>query len=179
VFQRNGRVQLYGAADKRYIGRTVDIYFRNTRKRVARAKVLQNGTFKTTAKLPKRSVRGTNRARYQARLAKEKSLNLKLQRRMVVESVRVGKGKVRISGTVVRPLAKPARSIEVRERVSCSKTKVIARVKPNSKGKFSVTVDAPPAQLAGVYRFATKVRKNTSNPKTYPTFTLPRYVDLS
>lgn len=179
VFQRNGRVQLYGAADKRYVGRTVDIFFRDTNKRVARAKVLQNGTFKTTAKLPARKVRGTNRARYQARLSKEKSLDLKLQRRMVVESVRVASGKVRISGTVVKPLANPTRTIEVRQRVSCSKMKVVARVKPDRNGKFSVTVDAPPSQLAAVYRFATKVRKTTRNPKTYPTFTLPRYVDLS
>lgn len=184
VFQRNGRVQLYGAADKRYVGRTVDIFFKDSGRRVARAKVLQNGTFKTTAALPARKVRGTNRARYQARLATEgarteKSLDLKLQRRMVVESVRVASGKVRISGTVVKPLARPMDTIEVRQRVSCSKTKVVARVKPNASGKFSVTVDAPPSQLAAVYRFATRVRKTERNAKTYPTFTLPRYVDLS
>jgi hypothetical protein len=41
-----------------------------------------------------------------------------------------------------------------------------------------VSVAAPPNQLAAVYRFATRVRKTSTNPKTFPTFTLPRYVDL-
>ena len=42
-----------------------------------------------------------------------------------------------------------------------------------------MTVSAPPKQQAAVYRFETRVRKNYSNPKLFPTFTLPRYVDLA
>jgi len=172
------RVQLYGAADKRYVGRTVSIFFTATGRRVARARVRQDGTFRTTAAMPSRRVRGTNRARYQARIGRERSLRLKLQRRMIVRSVRVSGGRVRIAGRVSRPLARPVRSIEVRRRVSCRRTVVVARIKPNSRGAFNVTVAAPPNEQAAVYRFATRVRKTTRNPKTFPTFTLPRYVDL-
>ena len=32
---------------------------------------------------------------------------------------------------------------------------------------------------AAAYRLQTRVRKFVSNPKTFPTFTLPRYVDLA
>jgi hypothetical protein len=173
------RVRLVGAADRRFSGRRVSIFFTHTGRRVATAVVGRDGMFRTTAKMPPRSIRGTNRARYQARIGRERSLRLKLQRRMIVRSVRVRNGRVRISGTVRRPLAKPIRTIEIRRRVSCRRSVVVKRFKPNRRGNFSVVVKAPPSQLAAVYRAATRVRKTRRNPKTYPTFTLPRFVDLA
>jgi hypothetical protein len=178
VVQRRGRVQILGAADRRYIGRTVDIVFTGTNRRVARARVRRDGTFTTTAPLPRRTLRATNRARYQARVGKERSLRLKLQRRMVVRSLRVRGGKVRISGRVTRPLAAPARTIEVRRRESCKKWVLVKRIRPRRDGTFTTTVAAPRGRLAATYRFATRVRKTRRNPKTFPTFTLPRHVDL-
>ena len=173
------RVRFTGAADKRFVGRRVNIVFTANGKTVARPVVRRNGTFSGTAPMPSgRKLRTSNRARYQARIGRERSLRLKLMRRMVVRSVRVRGNRVRISGRVTRPLAAPARSIEVRRRVSCRRSVVVARVKPRRDGTFRVTVAAPPNQQAAVYRFATRVRKNTRNSKTYPTFTLPRYVDL-
>ena len=182
VFERGGRVRLTGAADRRLIGRTVNIHLVRAfggGPRVARAKVTRDGSFRTTAALPPRRVRGSNNTRYQARLGKERSLRLKLRRRMVVRSVRVSGGKVRIRGVVTRPLASPIRTIEVRRRVSCRRWVLVKRIKPKADGSWSTTVDAPPSQQAAAYRFATKVRKFRRNPKTYPTFTLPRYVDLT
>lgn len=179
VVERNGKVALVGAADKRYVGRVVRIFFPHQRTYVASALVRKDGTFRTTAPLPERRLRGTNLARYQARVGKERSLRLKLQRRMVVRTVRVSGSKVRISGRVLRPLAAPARTITISRRVSCRKNVVVARVKPNSRGEFSVTVAAPPKQAAAVFRLGTRVRKTQKNPKTFPTFTLPRYVDLA
>ena len=182
VYERNGRVRLEGAADRKLIGRTVNIHLVRPfggGPRVARVTVRRDGSFTTTAKLPPRRVRGSNNTRYQARLGSERSLRLKLRRRMVVRSVRVSGGQVRISGRVSRPLAAPARTIEVRRRVSCKRWVLVKRIKPRRDGTWSTTVDAPPSQLAATYRFATKVRKVRSNPKTYPTFTLPRYVDLT
>ena len=179
VFERNGKVALVGAADKKYVGKVVRIFVPHQRRYVASALVRKDGTFRTTAPLPARRLRGTNLARYQARVGKERSLRLKLQRRMVVRSVRVSGGKVRISGRVTRPLAAPARTITITQRISCTKSKVVARVRPNSDGTFAATVKAPPKQQAAVYRLGTKVRKTSKNPKTFPTFTLPRYVDLA
>jgi len=37
----------------------------------------------------------------------------------------------------------------------------------------------PGSQQAAVYRLQTRVRKFASYPRLYPTFTLPRYVDLA
>ena len=97
---------------------------------------------------------------------------------MIVRSVRSDGGKVTISGRVSRPLGRPARSIRVVRRVSCKHSVVVARVKPRRDGTFRVTVAAPPKTLAAVYRLGTQVRKNTRNPKLFPTFTLPRAVEV-
>jgi hypothetical protein len=172
------RVRLSGAADRRYVGRRVSVFFTATGRRVARATVRRDGTFSTTAPMPSRRIRGTNRARYEARIDDQRSLRLKLRRRMLVRDVRVSADRVRITGRVTRPLARPVRRIVVTRRVSCARSAVVARIRPRRNGTFSVSLPAPPGALAAVYRFGTRVRKTTKNPRTYPTFTLPRYVDL-
>jgi len=181
VLERGGRVRLVGAADPRLAGRTVRIVFRATERTVARARVRRNGTFATAARLPSRSLRSSNRARYQAVIGRERSLDLKLRRRLVITSTRVRRGRVTIRGRVTRPLAgrRSQRRITLVRRVSCRRVQVLRRFYPRSDGTFSVTVDAPPNQSTAVYRLATRVRKFTRNPRTYPTFTLPRFVDLT
>jgi hypothetical protein len=183
VLRRRGRVSLMGVADRRLIGRTVDIRFvslkRNSRgRRVARARVGRNGVFHTTAPLPPRKLRRSNRARYQAVLGRERSLRLKLARRMALTGVRSRRGRVTISGRVIGPLADPVRSIVVRRRVSCSRTVVVRRIHPTRAGRFRVTLQGPPRTLAATYRFETRVRRKTTNPKLFPTFTLPRSVEF-
>lgn len=179
VVARNGRVSLIGAADKALAGKSVSIRFLGTGRTVATTRVRADGSFRATAPMPSRAIRSTNRARYQAIIGREKSLDLKLERRMVLSGVSVKGGRVTISGRVSRPLARPAALITVTRRVSCKKNAVVARVRPKADGTFRVTVAAPEGQLAAVYRLGTVVRKTTSNPKTFPTFTLPRAVDLS
>lgn len=178
VLRRGNRVKLLGAADRKYIGRKVSIRFTATGRRVATAVVRKDGGFQTTAPLPKRSLRETNRARYRASIGKERSLRLKLKRRMIISSLSSKNGKVTIAGRVVRPLATPVRAITVTRRVSCKRNVVVKRIKPSRTGRFRVTVDAPPSQLAAVYRLRTQVRKNTHNRKLFPTFTLPRAVEI-
>jgi len=56
---------------------------------------------------------------------------------------------------------------------------VIKRFTPPASGRFKITVGGPGSQQAAAYRLQTRVRKFASNPKLYPTFTLPRYVDLA
>ena len=178
VVRRGGRVRLVGAADKRYVGKTVSLVFSATGRVVKRVRVGRDGGFKATVPLPKKSLRNTNRARYQARLGKERSLRLKLVRRMTVTGVQTRSGKVTIAGRISRPLATPVREIVVKRRVSCKRNAVVKRVRPDKRGRFRVTVAAPPNQLAAVYRLGTRVRKHAKNRKTYPTFTLPRAVAL-
>jgi hypothetical protein len=66
----------------------------------------------------------------------------------------------------------------VKRRVSCGRYQVIGRFKPPASGRFRITVPGPPNSQAAVFRMQTRVRKFTTTRKTYPTFTLPRYVDL-
>jgi hypothetical protein len=178
VLEGRRRVRLRGVADPNLAGRTVGIRFSADGHVVAHAKIHRDGSFQTTAPLPPGRLRGTNSARYQARVGRERSLSLKLRRRMVLRSIRSHGGQVTIAGRVVPPLGVPLRSIVLKRRVSCKHTEVVKRFKPAADGSFRVTVKAPKGVGAAVYRLSTSVRKTRSNPKLYPTFTLPRAVEL-
>jgi hypothetical protein len=171
-------VRLIGVADRALAGRPVDMVFSSTGKVVARATVAPDGTFETTAPLPPAKLRGSDRARYQARVAGQRSLNLKLVRRMQVSRLRSSGTGVTISGRVLRPLAARAkdRAIIVQRVVTCSKAEDVARVTPRADGTFSVTVPAPAGQRAAVYRLRTLVRTSPTSGKVQATFTLPRAV---
>lgn len=178
VQERNGRVRLLGVADSEFVGRRVSIRFTHSAKTVARATVRDDGSFRATARLPAKRLRPTNKARYQAVIGSERSLKLKLRRRMVLSGTRSSSGRVTLSGRVVAPLGKPTRAITLTRRVSCERSEVVARLKPKRNGSFRVTVDAPEDELAAVYRLSTRVRKTTRNSKTFKTFTLPRAIAL-
>jgi hypothetical protein len=183
VLRQGSRVKLLGAADRRYAGRKVAIRLRATGRIVARALVREDGAFETTAPAPPRAFLATNkranRVRYRAEIGKERSLPLKLQRRLLLTSLSSKDGKVTIAGRVVRPLTTPLSTIRVVRRVSCRKVVLVKRFKPRADGTFRITVKAPQGQAAAVYRLATRVREKPSNPRTYPTFTLPRGVALT
>jgi hypothetical protein len=180
VFERKGRVQLLGAADRKYAGKTADIVFEGTGKVVATAKVAKDGSFATTAALPAARYREGGDARYMAVLGKERSMNLKLDRRMIVDEMIARDGKVVISGRVTGLLAKGGnREITVTRRVSCTKMEKVTTFKPESDGTFSVAFDAPTDSKTAVYRLSTRVRKTSRSQKTFPTYTLPRAVNLT
>ncbi len=178
VLRQGNRVKLLGVADKRYIGQRVGIVFTATGRTVARATVLRDGTFATTAALPARAIRNTNRARYQAVRGGERSLRLKLARRMVVSSLTSRNGRVTIAGRITRPLGKPIQAITLQRRVSCTRYIAVKRFTPSRTGRFQVTTSAPKGPTTAVYRLSTRVPKTTSNAKLYPTFTLPRAVSI-
>lgn len=179
VLTVGSRVKFLGAADRKLAGQTVKLRLASTGKTVATAKVRSDGGFSAYAPLPPKAIRKTNRARYQATLGKEKSLDLKLARRMVVNSVTAAKGKVRISGRVILPLAKPASLITLTRVVACKKLEIVKRFKPRADGRFTVSVAAPSGQDAAVYRLSTRVRRTARSTATSPTFTLPRGVNLT
>ncbi len=178
VLRKGDHVRLYGAADKSLAGKTVSIIFQATGRTVAKVRVKSDGSFTTTAPLPGRSIRNTNRARYVAKAAGERSLNLKLARRMIVTSIKSSGDDVTIRGRVVRPLAKPIEPITLKRRVTCKKLQTVDIFLPHRDGSFSVTVKKPANLAATVYRLQTRVRRTEASTKTSPTFTLPRAVDL-
>ncbi len=182
VFQQGNHAFLAGAAaDKKFVGKTIPIYYDPTGsggKVVATAKVDANGLFQTTAPLPPLSQRFTDKARYYAKAEGDTSLRLKFFRRMHVTTLTSSGGKVQISGTLAPPLTNPARSIVIQRRISCTRTVNVLTIAGNKSGHFSATLDAPPSGQVGVYRAMSYVRQNTRSTKPFPTFTLPRYVNI-
>ena len=119
VQERGGRVQLLGVADRSLAGRRVAIRFTHSGATVARATVRPDGNFSASAPLPAARLRASNDARYQAAIGSERSLALKLRRRMVIASARSADGWVTLSGRVAAPLGRPVAAIVVTRRVSC------------------------------------------------------------
>jgi hypothetical protein len=178
VVRRKGRVRLLGAADRRLAGRRATIRYLGSGKRVARPRIGRDGLFRATAKLPPRAQRGTNRARYQARVGKERSLALKLTRRLRVVSIRPKGRRVVVRGHISKPLADPIQRITVTRRVSCGRVEVVRRFKPRKSGRFSVTLSGAKTRQVATFRFRTLVRYREGNPRLFRTFTLPQYVDI-
>lgn len=179
VLDKGDHVALYGAANRALVGRRVDIVFNPTRRVVASPRVRPDGTFVARAKVPPQSIRLTNAARYFARIGADHSLNLKLHRRMIVGRTRSSHGRIRVSGYVVRPLTVPAAPVVLTQRISCKAQKVVARLKPDRFGRFSVLLHAPPKGLAAVYRASSAVLHTRNNPKRFRTWTLPRFVAIN
>jgi hypothetical protein len=178
VVRRKGRVRLLGAADRRLAGKRVTIRYADTGKRVARPRVGSDGLFRASAKLPPKAVRGTNRARYQATLGKERSLRLKLTRRLRISSITPSGRNVIVRGRISRPLAKPIHRVTVTRRVSCGRVEVAKRFKPRKNGTFRVTLRGAKQRQVATFRFRTLVRFRVGNPRLFRTFTLPQYVDI-
>ncbi len=173
------RVRLAGETARANAGRTVTLLFRG--RRVGTATVAANGTFAANVPLPARTVRTTDRARYQAVLGTLRSLNLKLARRMRTTEASSRAGTVTIAGRVTSPLARPVRTVTLRQYTDCTGTSftVVKRnIKVSRDGRFRTTVPAPQGVGVAYYRALTRVRNTTRNPKTYATFTLIRGVVL-
>ena len=83
-----------------------------------------------------------------------------------------------IAGRVVGPFTSPVKKVLVKRRVTCRDWKVVKRFRPTPDGSFRVRLKAPKDGEAAVYRMTTRVKLYDWFAKTYPTFTLPRYVDL-
>jgi hypothetical protein len=183
TYQQGNHAFLAGAAaEARFIGKTVTIYYDpngNGGKVVAHAKVGANGLFQTTAPLPPLSQRFTNQARFYATALGQKSLRLKFYRRMHVTGLSSSGGKVHISGTIDQPLTQPVAHIVIQRRISCTKTVNVVTIAGTKSGHFSTTIAAPPSGQVGVYRAMSAVRATAHNSKRFPTFTLPRYVDIN
>src|SRR3954447_14554816 len=176
VLDRGTYVSLYGAADKRYAGKRIAIRSKADGGRViARPTVSKAGLFRATAKLPPARYRDTNVARYIATYGNQKSLYLKLHRRMVFSKLTSAHGKVTLRGVVTKPGAKGKREpIVIRQRLTCRKQRIVARVRPDSRGHFKVTLKAPKKGDVGVYRATTMV--GYPDGPDFRTYTLPGLV---
>jgi hypothetical protein len=178
VVRKGNKVSLIGAADaRRFAGKQVALVSTWNGRTVARPTVGRDGLFRATVGLPPAGLRRTNKARYEARLSGERSLKLKLVRRMFVDSVKTVGRRITIRGHVTRPLASPLQTITITRRVNCGRVEVVKRFKPRSNGTFTVTLTGAKTQRVATFRFRTKVRFDYLDKKLHPTFTLPRYIE--
>jgi len=175
VIDQGTHVTLIGAAAKKLVGKRVRIVQTWNGKRVATTKVGRSGFFRTKAPMPREALRYTNRARYMAVAGGEKSLPLKLHRRMRFSTLEAHGKKVTLKGRIFGPMSDER--IEIRQAVSCTKDVVVKRIRPRSDGSWKVTLRAPKGARAVTYRATTMVR-NEGSLKKFPTFTLPGYVTL-
>jgi hypothetical protein len=178
VVRHGHRVRLLGAASRTLAGRRVSIVYTDTNHRVARPRVGKDGLFRATAPLPPAAVRNTNRARYVASVGSERSLRLKLRRRLRITRTKQSGRSVVMSGVISRPLGKPLQQVVVTRRVSCGRVEVVKRFKPRRSGTFRVKLQGAKTRQVATFRFRTKVRFRVGNPHLFRTFTLPQYVDI-
>jgi hypothetical protein len=182
VFPLGNRTRLLGVAPNARPGSKVAILSMWNHKVVATPTVQSDLSFSAAVRLPPTSLRLTNRARYVARSGGQTSLALKFARRLYDTRVVSSRSKVTFTGIVIKPLAKPVGKVVIRASRSCkgvANGAVVARVKPSSSGKFSVTFTLPKSLSAPgvVYlRAQTSVRKVARNRKLFPTFSLIRGV---
>jgi hypothetical protein len=169
------RVALEGVAHRSFAGKRVAIRLQATKQVVARPRVAADGSFRATAPLPPRSIRSTNLARYRASIGSERSLGLKLMRRMEIQRTTVAAGRVNITGRVIRPY-RTAQRVTIQRRVSCAKWKTVKTVLPSRSGRFRATLPAPRSGQVAVYRLQTRVTWRSNPDRLTRTYTLPRYV---
>jgi hypothetical protein len=178
VAERPDHVTLLGAAAASEVGKRVSIVFTKTGKVVSTATIRDSGFFRASAPLPPKAQRGDNDARYMAVLGKDKSMSLKLHRRMRISRMSNRGGHILMVGKIVGPLV-PGQKIVVRKRESCTTDTIVKTFTPTKPGSFKLYLPLPDKGQAAVYRATTMVPGATGDSgKTFPTFTLPGYVSL-
>lgn len=180
VLERGGHVLLAGTAARSLAGREVEIIFAG-RRQVATARVGASGLFSAIAPLPPRTMRESSSARYIAEVGAERSLSLKLTRRLVLDPPVASATAVTLSGEVIAPLTDPAAEILVQQRLSCSKLVPLTRVKlkPSANGRFHITLKAPSDRRTVTYELSTVVRRSAHSMAHYTTYSLPQTVNLA
>jgi DNA-binding beta-propeller fold protein YncE len=177
VLVRGIRVDLQGSAAKSLDGKRVKIVFDGS-KQVASATVGTDGEFATTAPLPPLRLRDSNSARYMAESGSQRSLNLKLARRLSLEPPTFSAGTVTLVGQVVPPLAKPASEVTVSQELECGKTTTAGRFKLSASGHFRIALKVPAAAQAGIYRLTSSVLEKPGAKRGFATYSLPLPVIL-
>ncbi len=174
VYVHGNRVAIGGSAARSLIGKKVKIVFGAKDKQVATAVVKADGQYATSAPLPPAAERESNATRYQAEIGRERSLRLKLARRLELEPPTARGTTVTLSGRVQPPLTKPVASVAVEQSLECGSTAVVKRFTPPASGRFHITVTVPVAAKAALYRLTSKVAVNPHATRHgFATFSLP------
>jgi hypothetical protein len=166
--QSRKRVRFRGAAGAADAGQRVTIRTARDGAVAAHATVRPDGSFAATGRAPAR--RAVNQTRYYVELGERHSAALKLTRRLTA-GITASARTITIRGRVSPPLGKPVRPVVIRRVTSCgSGTAVAARVRPNARGRFRVSL--PRTVGPALYRAQTRVRTRHAGGGTFETFAL-------
>lgn len=172
------RVVLNGIAANKYIGKKIKIRSRWNGKVVATPIVQADNSFRVNVPLPPKNIARTNEARYQAYSGTDKSLDLKLYRRMTVSSLEVVTGgrvimKGRLLGARPNYRLKSSR-VYLTQRIGCGKAKKITSVQPSKYGSYRFSIPIPKGASSAVYRAQSVVLTHRTSTHLNKTYTLPR-----
>ena len=172
VLVHGDRVLLEGSAAEDLHGKEVKLIF-DGHKQVATARIGADGEFSTSAPLPPARMRDSNSARYMAELGRQRSLDLKLTRRLILEPPRFSDGTVTLVGQVLPPLRKPVASVSVQQQLECGKARTVGTFKPSRDGHFRITLKVPAVAKAGLYTLTSSVVAKPGARHGFATYSLP------
>jgi hypothetical protein len=179
AYIQGSRVAIAGSAAKSLVGKKVKILFGVAGKQVATATVGAGGEFTTSAPLPPAKIREALSTRYTAEIGSERSLHLKLTRRLQLEPPTASGATVELTGQVQLPLTKPIAPIVVEQQLECGKTVVVDRVTPPSSGRFRISLPVPAGAKAAIYTLKSSVAANRrSTSHGFTTYSLPLPIAL-
>ncbi|HTA36392.1 MAG TPA: hypothetical protein VK761_06720 [Solirubrobacteraceae bacterium] len=179
AYINGSRVAIAGSAAKSLIGKKVRILFGLADKQVATATVGAGGEFATSAPLPPAKIREALSTRYTAEIGSERSLHLKLTRRLQLQPPTAPGSTVELTGQIELPLTKPIAPIVVEQQLECGKTAVVDRVTPPPSGRFRISLPAPAGAKAAIYTLKSSVAANRhSLIHGFTTYSLPLPVAL-
>ena len=162
------RVRFRGAAAPADAGQRVTVRTLRRGAVAAHARVRPDGSFEAAGRAPGR--RAMYKTRYYVELGERRAPALKLTRRLTARIIASART-ITIRGHVSPPLGTPVRPVVIRRVTGCdSGTAVVARVRPNARGRFRISL--PRTAGPALYRAQTRIPTRHAGGGTFETFAL-------
>lgn len=173
VAMSGSKVRVKGFARLKYAGQKVALRFKITGgKVVGYATVQPDGSWSTLLKAPPRSQRYSGNARYQAAIGSGKTQWIKLMRRMGSTNVVYNNGKLSVTGSAKRPLAKGAR-VAVTLSFDCKPYGTVGTLPVNPRtGSFNGFVGIAQRNTVALARLRVRVRRDFNGKHTFSTYSI-------
>ncbi|MFT4049809.1 MAG: right-handed parallel beta-helix repeat-containing protein [Solirubrobacterales bacterium] len=168
--RRSGtRVIIVGYGHTSDSGRAITVRSKLSGRVVARPVIAADGSWRANVAAPPRSRWGSNDARYRASLGSSSTIWTKMTRRMGTTTVSYSNGRLSVSGSASRPLARGARA-SVQASYDCGSYRALGRLNVSSAGRFNGNLAAPTSTSVFFVRVRVSVRN--SNGLVYSTYSI-------
>jgi hypothetical protein len=178
VAMRGSRVRVAGLARLAHVGSRVALSFRPSGSRVVGyASVRSDGTWSVYLRAPASRLLRSNNGRYRASLDGDSTPWIKVVRRMGTTSVTYAGGRLKVTGSVRKPLAPGAR-VAVNVSVNCGSYGTRGTLRVNSRGRFSGSVAVSERDMVVFARLRVRVRHSSHGRRTFSTYSIVQPVIL-